>query len=67
MTTVSTTAHPATISPFFSGRRERVKLYPASNRKLQQMYCCHTWHPGAVISYQDEVCPNTYTQSNMAW
>ena len=63
VTTVSTTAQPATSRPFFQGLRASVKLYPDTRMKLQQIYCCHTWHPAAPISYQLLAWPNTYTQS----
>ena len=67
VTAVSTRAQPATIRPFFQGLRAIEKLNPDSRIKLQQMYCCHTWQPGAPMSYQLLPCPNTYTQSYMPW
>ena len=67
VTNVSTAAQPATISPFFAGRFASGKLNPDSRIKLQQIYCCHTWQPGAQMLYQLLSWPNTYTQSYMAW
>ena len=67
VTNVSTAAQPATISPFFAGRFASGKLNPDSRIKLQQIYCCHTWQPGAQMLYQLLSWPNTYTQSYIAW
>ncbi|MGG6499467.1 UNVERIFIED_CONTAM: hypothetical protein NY603_41765, partial [Bacteroidetes bacterium 56_B9] len=55
-----------TISPFFAGRFASGKLNPDSRIKLQQLYCCHTWQPGAQMLYQLLSWPNSDTQSYMA-
>ena len=59
VTTVSTAAQPSVSRPFLSGARESVKLNPAMSRKLQQIYYCQMWQPGALISYQAQGRPKT--------